>query len=94
MVRMPRGLHELRFGDGVSGGLPGNDGAHTICSGEAELLLFNNKFSFPSFKASMLMRCKSPDTDDEIDADRSLYERSTDNRRTDKSNGVVLLKLN
>lgn len=93
MVRMPRGLHELRFGDGVNGGLPGNDGAHTICSGEPELLLFNKRFSFPSFSVSIFIRCKSPDIDDEIDAERSLYARSIDIRRTDKSNGVVFPSL-
>lgn len=90
---MPRGLHELRFGDGVNGGLPGNDGAHTICSGDTELLLFNSIFSFPSFNDSKLIRCKSLETDDDIDAERSRYERSTDRRRTDKSNGVVLPSL-
>lgn len=41
----------------------------------------------------MFIRCKSLDTDDEIDAERSLYERSIDKRRTDKSNGVVLPSL-
>lgn len=93
MVNIPRGLQELRFGDGVSGGLPGKDGAHTICSGDAELLLFNKRFSLPSFKTSIPSRCISPETDDEIDAERSLYERSTDKRRTDKSNGVVFPSL-
>lgn len=53
---MPRGLHEFRFGDGVNGGLPGNDGAHTICSGDVELLLFKRTFSFPSVNASALIR--------------------------------------
>lgn len=93
MVRMPLGLLELRFGEGVNGGLPGNDGAHTICSGDPELLLFNNKFSFPSFNESMFMRCKSPDIDDEIDAERSRYARSIESRRTDRSNGVVFPSL-
>lgn len=93
IVKMPRGLHEFRFGDGVNGGLPGNDGAHTICSGDTELLLFNKTFSFPSFRASIFIRCKSPDTDDEIDVERSLYARSMENRRTDRSNGVVLPSL-
>lgn len=32
-IEPPRGLCDRRFGDGVSGGLPGNEGAHTICSG-------------------------------------------------------------
>lgn len=91
---IPRGLHELRLGDGVNGGLPGNDGAHTICSGDTELLLlFIIIFSLPSCNDSMFIRCKSLDTDDEIDADRSRYERSIDRRRTDKSNGVVLPSL-
>lgn len=89
IARIPRGLTELRLGDGVNGGLPGNDGAHTICSGDAELLLFNKRFSFPSFK-SIFIRCKSPDIEDEIDAERSLY---ADNRRTDKSSGVVFPSL-
>lgn len=92
-ARIPRGLHELRLGDGVNGGEPGNDGAHTICSGDVELLLFSKRFSLPSFRTSIFTRCKSPDTEDEIDAERSRYERSTDNRRTDKSNGVVLPSL-
>lgn len=52
-ANMPRGLCELLFGDGVNGGLPGNDGAHTICSGVTELLSID-RFSLPSIIMSML----------------------------------------
>lgn len=93
MVMIPRGLLAQRFGDGVNGGLPGNDGAHTICSGDAaESPLFTERFSFPSIMTSM--RCKSPDTDDDRDAERSRMGKSDDKRRTDKSSGVVLPSLN
>lgn len=92
MAMSPRGLLALRFGDGVNGGLPGNDGAHTICSGDAaESPLFTERFSLPSTIASM--RCKSPDTDDDSDAERSRNGKSDERRRTDKSNGVVLPSL-
>lgn len=67
---MPRGLIELRLGDGVSGGLPGSDGAHTICSGVTESLL-TDKFSLPSIKESMLLLWLSLDIEDDIDAERS-----------------------
>lgn len=97
MVRTPRGLVELRglcrFGDGVVDGLPGSDGAHTICSGDVELLLFNSRFSLPSCNGSAFRRCKSPEMDDEIDVERSRNGRSIDGRRTDRSNGVVLPSL-
>jgi hypothetical protein len=52
---LPRGLCERRFGDGVSGGLPGSDGAHTICSGVMESPL-TDRFSLPSIIASNSMR--------------------------------------
>jgi hypothetical protein len=52
---LPRGLCERRFGDGVNGGLPGNDGAHTICSGVMESPL-TERFSLPSIIASNSMR--------------------------------------
>lgn len=97
IVRTLRGLIDARglcrFGDGVVDGLPGNDGAHTICSGDADVLLFSSKFSLPSCRLSALWRCKSPEIEDEIDAERSRNGRSTDDRRTDKSNGVVLPSL-
>lgn len=95
MVMRPRGLLALRFGDGVNGGLPGRDGAHTICSGDAaESPLFTERFSLPSIMTSM--RCKSLDTDDDSDAERSRNGngKSDDKRRTDKSSGVVLPSLN
>lgn len=88
---IPRGLCELLFGDGVSGGLPGSDGAHTICSGVTELLSME-RFSLPSIIMSMLRRPCSPDKHDENDMDRSLWlcgNISDDNRRTDRSNGIV-----
>lgn len=52
---LPRGLCERRFGDGVSGGLPGSDGAQTICSGVIESPL-TDKFSLPSIMASNSIR--------------------------------------
>lgn len=92
MVMNPRGLLALRLGDGVNGGLPGNDGAQTICSGDAaESPLFTERFSLPSIIASM--RCKSPDIDEDNDAERSRNGKSDDRRRTDKSSGVVLPSL-
>lgn len=90
-ANIPRGLCELRLGDGVSGGLPGNDGAHTICSGVTELLSMD-RFSLPSIIRSMLTppRICSPETLDENELARSRCNwSSVDNRRTDKSNGVV-----
>lgn len=58
IVRTLRGLIDARglcrFGDGVVDGLPGNDGAHTICSGDADVLLFSSKFSLPSCRLSAL----------------------------------------
>lgn len=51
----PRGLCERRFGEGVSGGLPGSDGAQTICSGVIESPL-TDMFSLPSMMASNSMR--------------------------------------
>lgn len=92
MVISPRGLLALRFGDGVNGGLPGSDGAHTICSGDAaESPLLIERFSLPSSVASL--RCKSPDTDDDSDAERSRSGKSEERRRTDRSSGVVLPSL-
>lgn len=52
---LPRGLCKRRLGDGVRGGLPGNEGAHTICSGVIESPL-TDKFSFPSIIASNSIR--------------------------------------
>jgi hypothetical protein len=52
---LPRGLCERRFGDGVRGGLPGSEGAHTICSGVMESPL-TDRFSFPSIIASNSIR--------------------------------------
>lgn len=89
---MPRGLIEFRLGDGVSGGLPGNDGAQTICSGVIESLL-TDRFSLPSISESMLFLWWSLDIEDDIDAERSRCKKSPDRRRTDRSNGVVVCSL-
>jgi hypothetical protein len=50
-----RGLFDRRLGEGVSGGLPGNEGAQTICSGVMESPL-TDIFSFPSIIASNSIR--------------------------------------
>lgn len=55
MLPLPRGLCERRFGEGVSGGLPGSEGAQTICSGVIESPLID-MFSLPSMIASNSMR--------------------------------------
>lgn len=50
-----RGLLERRLGEGVSGGLPGSEGAQTICSGVIDSPL-TDIFSFPSIIASNSIR--------------------------------------
>lgn len=52
---LPRGLRDRRLGEGVSGGLPGSEGAQTICSGVIESPL-TDKFSLPSIIASNSIR--------------------------------------
>ena len=52
---LPPRLCDRRFGEGVSGGLPGSEGAQTICSGVIESPL-TERFSFPSIIASNSMR--------------------------------------
>jgi hypothetical protein len=87
---LPRGLCDRRLGDGVSGGLPGSDGAHTICSGVIESPL-TDKFSFPSAVSNSMRNC-SADITDESDRLRSL--ELGDVRLTDKSSGVDVSRLN
>jgi hypothetical protein len=53
---LPRGLFERRFGEGVNGGLPGNEGAQTICSGVTEESPLTDKFSLPSIIESNSIR--------------------------------------
>lgn len=52
---LPRGLFERRLGEGVNEGLPGKEGAQTICSGVSESPL-TDKFSFPSIIMSNSIR--------------------------------------
>lgn len=66
----PRGLCDRRFGDGVSGGLPGSEGAHTICSGVTDSLPIE-RFSFCSIMASMSRRLLSFEFMDENEKIRS-----------------------
>lgn len=89
---LPRGLCERRFGDGVRGGLPGSDGAQTICSGVIESPL-TDKFSLPSIIASNSIRNWSADIADDSDRLRSRELEPGDIRRTDKSNGVEVSRL-
>lgn len=84
---LPRGLFERRLGEGVNGGLPGNEGAQTICSGVIESPL-TDKFSLPSIIASNSIRNWSADIADESDRLRSREFEPGDIRRTDKSKGV------
>lgn len=86
------GLLLLRFGEGVSGGLPGSDGAQTICSGVTESSL-TDKFSLLSIKHSNSARNCSLDIRDANDNDRSRRVKAGDNRLTDKSKGVVVVSL-
>jgi hypothetical protein len=85
---LPRGLLDLL--DGVNDGLPGSDGAQTICSGVTESPL-TDKFSFPSIIESNSIRNCSADMAEDIDKLRS--REFGDVRRTDKSNGVVDSRL-
>lgn len=62
------GLLERRLGDGVSGGLPGSDGAHTICSGVPPASLpATLTFSLPSIsnKSKPIGMSASPEMADE-----------------------------
>ena len=80
-----RGLLLRRFGDGVSEGLLGSEGAHTICSGVMESPL-TDKFSLLSIKllnSALSCSCEIPEA---RERDRSL---NGDSRRTDRSRGVV-----
>lgn len=76
-----RGLFERRFGDGVNGGLPGRDGAQTICSGVTESPE-TEKFSLLSRRFSKSMRTSC------FIIDLSCRERPGDRRRTERSNGA------
>lgn len=90
---LPRGLFELRLGEGVSDGLPGSEGAQTICSGVIESPL-TDKFSFPSIIVSNSIRNWS-DMADESERLRSRFalEFIGDVRLTDKSKGVDVSRL-
>lgn len=69
-IEPPRGLCERRFGDGVSGGLPGSEGAHTICSGVTDSLPIE-RFSLCSIMVSMSRRLLSFELMDEKEKIRS-----------------------
>ena len=84
-IPLPLGLFDRRFGDGVSGGLPGRDGAQTMCSGVTESPL-TERFSLPSIKLSNSIRkCSAEMADDKLN-ERSLTPG--DILLTDRSNGV------
>lgn len=86
---LPRGLFERRFGEGVNGGLPGNEGAQTICSGVTESPL-TDKFSFPSIILSNSIRNWSDMADErERLRSRAEFEFIGEIRRTERSKGVV-----
>lgn len=74
----PRELCAICLGDGEWPGLPGSDGAHTICSG-VDALLSNDTFSLPS---SNWVRSDSGSSDkfDEMESERSraVLENPTD----------------
>lgn len=89
---LPRGLCERRLGDGVSGGLPGNEGAQTICSGVIESPL-TERFSLPSIIASNSMRNWSAEIADDSDKLRSREFEPGDIRRTERSSGVDVSRL-
>lgn len=84
---MLRGLWSVSFGDGVCGGLPGKEGAQTICSGETV-----HWFTLYSLRLSTDKRPGDrahPETDEEMESARSrLSKRSVDGRRTERSNGL------
>lgn len=85
---LPRGLFDRR--DGVNGGLPGSDGAQTICSGVIESPL-TDKFSLPSIiESNSILKC-SAEIADEIDRLRSREFGVL--RRTERSKGVVDSRL-
>jgi hypothetical protein len=84
---LPRGLLERR--EGVSGGLPGNEGAHTICSGVTEESPLTDLFSLPSIIVSNSIRKCSAEIADESDRLRSREFDAGDMRRIERSNGVV-----
>jgi hypothetical protein len=84
---LPRGLFDRR--EGVNGGLPGSEGAHTICSGVTEESPLTDTFSFPSIIVSNSMRKCSAEIADERDKLRSREFDAGDRRRTERSNGVV-----
>lgn len=86
----PRGLCDLRLGDGVKGGLPGKEGAQTICSGVKESPL-TDKFSLPSMRASNSIRSCSAEIAEDRERLRSRDPDPGDSLRTDKSSGVVSL---
>lgn len=71
----------------MSGGLPGNDGAHTICSGVTESPL-TDKFSLLSIRFSNSIRKCSDEIADANDNDRSRKDSAGEKRRTDRSRGV------
>lgn len=71
----------------MSGGLPGKDGAQTICSGVTESPL-TDKFSLLSIRFSNSMRKCSDEIADANDKDLSRKDNAGENRRTDRSSGV------
>lgn len=89
---LPRGLCDRRLGDGVRGGDPGNEGAHTICSGVIESPL-TDRFSLPSIIASNSMRNWSAEIADESERLRSREFEPGDIRRTERSRGVEVSLL-
>lgn len=69
-IEPPRGLCDRRLGDGVSGGLPGSEGAQTICSGVTDSLPIE-RFSLCSIMTSMSRRLFSFELMDEKENMRS-----------------------
>lgn len=88
---LTRGLFDLLLGDGVNGGLPGRDGAQTICSGvAAESLPATLIFSLPSMssRSNPIGISLSPEMAEEKDNERSLCCLE-ENLRIERSNGIV-----
>lgn len=71
----------------MSGGLPGKDGAHTICSGVTESPL-TDRFSLLSIRFSNSIRKCSDEIADANDKDLSRNDKAGEKRRTDRSRGV------
>lgn len=91
-MRTPRGLGGARcLGDGEWPGLPGREGAQTICSG-SDALLSTDMFSLPS--KWTLSESGSSEKLDDTDSERARdgFEKPV-GRCTDKSRGVVIVVL-